>query len=171
MVAEPSFLPPRFENMPSGLKSQPWAVWLAEPRKGKPGKFDKAPRSPLTGQKVGADKPDLFGTFEQAQTAYLTGGFTGVGVLLTGSGIVGIDIDDVRKVIAEQPEVRAWIGKALGRDAYCELSPSNTGLRLFIRGMPLSGEMKKKHGGLEIYDNLRFLTVTGHVVRRQPTDA
>lgn len=164
MVAEPSFLAPRFENIPSGLKPQPWAVWRAEPRQGKPGKFDKAPRSPLTGQKIGADKPDLFGTFEQAQAAYLQGAYTGVGVLLTGSGIVGIDIDDVRKVIAEQPEVRAWIGKALGRGAYCEMSPSNTGLRLFIKGMPLSDEVKRKHGGLEIYDDRRFLTVTGHVV-------
>ncbi len=167
MTSDQPFLTPRFENIPSALKELPWAVWIAEPRKGKPGKFDKAPRCPLKGHKIGANKPELFGTFDQVHAAHSRGSYTGVGVLLIGNGIIGVDIDDVRKVLAEQPQVRSWVGSALQRGAYCETSPSNTGLRLFVHGAPLPKTVKRKHGGLEIYDNLRFLTVTGHIAGKR----
>jgi len=167
MTSDQPFLTPRFENIPSALKELPWAVWIAEPRKGKPGKFDKAPRCPIKGCKIGANKPELFGTFDQAHAAHSQGRYTGVGILLIGNGIVGIDIDDVRKVFAEQPQVRSWVRSALQRGAYCETSPSDTGLRLFVHGAPLPETVKRKHGGLEIYDNLRFLTVTGHIIGKR----
>ena len=51
------FLAPKFETIPDGLKELPYGVWIAEPRKNKPGKFDKAPRSPVTGNKIGTNKP------------------------------------------------------------------------------------------------------------------
>jgi primase-polymerase (primpol)-like protein len=158
------FLQPKFENIPDGLKELSWAVWIAEPRKNKPGKFNKAPRSPKTGNKIGTNKPHLFGTYAQAVAAYEAGGYTGVGVLLTGDGLIGVDIDAVKQIVADQPLVAEWIGSALAADAYCEMSPSNTGLRLFMQGDPLPDTAKRKHGHLEIYDNVRFLTVTGHLV-------
>ena len=88
------FLSPLLDSVPEELRSLPWAVWLAEPRPGKPGKFNKAPRSPRSGYKIGANKLELFGTFDEAKTAYLGGNYTGVGVLLINNGIVGVDIDD-----------------------------------------------------------------------------
>ena len=117
------FLAPRFENIPDGLKTLPWAVWTAEPRTNKPGKYDKAPRSPKTGKKIGTDKPHLFGTYDEAVAAYEAGGFTGVGVLLTGDGLIGVDIDDVKQTISDQPAVKKWTDSALAVDAYCEVSP------------------------------------------------
>lgn len=158
------FLQPKFENIPAGLKELPWAVWIAEPRPNKPGKFNKAPRNPKTRRKIGSNKPHLFGTYEQAVAVYEAGGVTGVGVLLTGDGLIGVDIDAVKQTVADQPAVAEWIGSALAADAYCEMSPSNTGLRLFMRGDPLPDTAKRKHGHLEIYDNVRFLTVTGHLL-------
>jgi len=160
------FLTPKFENIPDGLKELPWAAWIAEPRPGKPGKFNKAPRSSETGLKIGTNKPDLFGTYEQAVAAYEAGGYTGVGVLLTGNGLIGVDIDDVEQTMADQPAVAMWIDTALAASAYCEMSPSRTGLRLFMRGGPLPDTVGRKHGHLEIYDNKRFLTVTGHLVSK-----
>ena len=158
------FLQPKFKNIPAGLKELPWAVWIAEPRPNKPGKFNKAPRSPETGSMIGTNKPHLFGTYEQAAAAYEAGGYTGVGVLLTGDGLIGVDIDAVKQTVADQSAVAEWIWSALAADAYCEMSPSNTGLRLFMRGDPLPDTAKRKHGHLEIYDNARFLTVTGHLL-------
>jgi primase-polymerase (primpol)-like protein len=158
------FLAPRFENIPAGLRELPWAVWIAEPRAGKPGKFDKAPRSPETGNKIGTNKPHLFGTFDQAMASYEAGGYTGVGVLLTGDGLIGVDIDDVDQTVTDKPEVESWINATLKANAYCEYSPSNTGLRLFMLGDPLPDTVGRKHGHLEIYDDVRFLTVTGHLV-------
>ena len=160
------FLQPKFENIPTGLRELSCGVWIAEPRKKKPGKFNKAPRSPKTGNKIGTNKPHLFGTYEQAVAAYETGGYTGVGVLLTGNGLIGVDIDDVDQTFAERPEVKAWVRGAINADAYCEASPSGTGLRLFMLGDPLPDTVMRKHGHLEIYDNVRFLTVTGHLVRK-----
>jgi primase-polymerase (primpol)-like protein len=160
------FLAPIFENIASLLKSLLWAVWTAEPRKNKSDKFNKAPRSPKTGRKIGTNKPHLFGTYEQAVAAYEAGRYTGVGVLLTGDGLIGVDIDDVGQTFADRPEVKAWVETALAADAYCEASPSGTGLRLFMRGDPLHDNVMRKHGNLEIYGNVRFLTVTGHLVRK-----
>lgn len=158
---KPEFLAPHFDSIPAELISQPWAVWIAEPREGKPGKFNKAPRNPASGIKIGADKPELFGTFVEAKSAFATGNYTGVGALLTGNGIIGVDIDDYKSTFEKQPTVEAWVTQAVGAGAYCEYSPSGTGLRLFMRGkLPGTG---RKSGALEIYDNARFLTVTGAV--------
>ena len=160
------FLTPKPENIPEELKQQPSAVWIAEPRKGKSGKFNKAPRCPRTGQKIGADKPDLFGTFDEAVQALTSSQrYTGIGVLLTGNGIVGFDLDDCKDLFGLRPEIQQWAAKALDAGAYCEWSPSGTGLRLFMRGT-LPGTGRKK-GHLEVYDQGRFLTITGHVVSKE----
>lgn len=157
-----AWLKPQFEAIPSDLKAQPWAVWTAEPRDGKLGKFNKAPRSPKTGHKIGADKPHLFSTFEEAKAAYGIGEYTGVGVLLTGNGIIGVDIDDCKVTFANLPSVKQWVIDAIKQGAYCEQSPSRKGLRLFMHGnLPDKG---RKVGALEIYADARFLTVTGHVI-------
>ncbi len=162
-TAQPRWLKQLPDNIPHALHTQPWAVWIAEPRHGKPGKYNKAPRSPSGGYKVGTDKPHLFGTFDAACAAYERGGYTGIGVLLTGNGIIGVDIDDVDETYAAQPFIKPWVDSALDAGAYCEYSPSGTGLRLFMAGkLPAKG---RKSGPLEIYDDVRFLTVTGHVIR------
>ncbi len=166
MSYAPSFLDPIIENIPEDLKQQPWAVWVAEPRQGKPGKFDKAPRSPKTGQKIGANKPELFGTFDEAVTAFKTDPrYTGIGILLTGNGIVGFDLDDCNDLFGLRPDVQQWVVKVLDAGGYCERSPSGNGLRIFTLGkLPANG---RKQGSLEIYDRDRFLTITGHVVNTE----
>lgn len=162
MITLPSILVPRFDAIPRYLKTLPWAVWTAEPREGKPGKFNKAPRSPITGIKIGTNKPNLFGTFENAKAAYESGGYSGVGLLLINSGIIGVDIDDYRDTVVSNPEVAVWIDNAIKTGAYCERSPSGNGLRLFYYDSNF--KQSKKSGSLEIYCALRFLTITGHCV-------
>lgn len=161
---EPQWLSPNFDKIPNYLIEQPWAVWKAEARQGLQGKFNKAPRSPISGVKIGANNPELFGTFIQAKEAYNSGKYTGVGVLLTGNGIVGVDIDGFQELFSANPELKAWVNLSIDSGHYCEKSPSGTGLRLFIKGsLPAGG---RKSNGLEIYDNVRFLTVTGKVAKR-----
>ena len=166
-IANLTWLKPQLENIPEELKRQPWAVWKAEPRldrDGRPtGKYNKAPLNPLTGYKVGANQPEKFGSFNQAVQAYETGRYTGVGVLLTGNGITGVDIDDAPKTLKDRPEVLEWIQQAVDAGAYCELSPSGKGFRVFIHAkLPIGS--KNKVGPLEIYDDARFLTITGHSI-------
>lgn len=153
---------PRPESVPELLREMPWAVWIAEPRHGQPGKFNKAPRCPRTGVRIGADKPELFGTFEDACKALESGNYSGFGVLLTG-GVVGVDIDGYAQAFEAHPALRGWLERVKTAGAYCEQSPSGAGLRVFMRGkLPGRG---RKSGHLEIYDNVRFLTVTGRKLK------
>lgn len=165
ILDEPDWLQPIFQNIPSVLQEQPWAVWKAEPKldsHGNPtGKWKKAPRNPTTGKMVGTNKPELFGTYLEAKRAYELGDYTGVGVLLTGKGIVGVDIDDAADTFDMNPEIKGWTKKALRSGIYCEISPSRSGLRLFMLGAMNS--KGKKISSLEIYSDVRFLTVTGHI--------
>ncbi len=159
------WLKPKFENIPEELQNQPWAVWKAEPRAGQPNKFNKAPINPTTGYKVGANQPEKFCTFNQAKQAYASGRYTGIGVLLTGNGIVGVDIDDAAVLFNEKPEVKDWVKQALDAGAYCEISPSSKGFHVILKGdMTLGGA---KNGSLEIYAKDRFLTVTGHLLSKK----
>ena len=166
-TSKSNWLKPQFENIPEELKEQPWAVWKAEPRldrDGKPtGKYNKAPLNPLTGYKVGTDKPEKFGSFHEAMQAYATGRYTGIGVLLTGNGITGVDIDDAPELLKERPEIKKWLQDAIDCGAYCEISPSGNGYRAFIYASLPQG-CRKKVGQLEIYSDVRFLTVTGNIV-------
>lgn len=166
---EPNWLQPKFENIPDELQKQPWAVWKAEQKfdkEGNPtGKWGKAPRNPTMGVMIGADKPHLFGTFEEAKRAYESGKYTGVGVLLTGNGIVGIDIDDAEALFNQRPETKNWVKQAIKAGTYCEISPSSNGIHVTLKGdMSLGGT---KNGSLEIYAKDRFLTVTGHLVGKK----
>ena len=111
---------------------------------------------------MGAKKPEKFGTFEEAMKAYKEKNYSGVGILLTGNGITGVDIDDAAEVFEKRPEVEEWVKKAFKGGAHCEISPSRSGIRLFFNGALKDGGKKKE--GLEIYDNGRFLTVTGHTI-------
>jgi len=156
----PEFLTPKIQNIPEELKLQPWAVWKGIPRKGQPGKYDKPPTCPRGGHKIGTDKPHLFGTFDEAVAAYTQSNkYSGIGVLLTGNGIVGVDIDDFKQTFLKKPEVKLWVQDAIEAGVYGELSPSGTGLRFFMLGS-WNGSGRKS-GKLEIYQTTRFLTVTG----------
>lgn len=164
---EPNWLKPKFENIPEELQKQPWGVWKAEQKfdkQGTPtGRWGKAPRNPTTGMMIGANKPYLFGTFAESKKAYESGRYTGVGVLLTGNGIIGIDIDHLEDSIKQNLGLKGWIQHARKLGAYCEQSPSGTGLRLFIKGNLKDGGYKVQN--LEIYANQRFLTLTGHIIQ------
>jgi putative DNA primase/helicase len=161
------FLTPVFETIPSDLHLQPWAVWRAEPRDGCSNKFNKAPRCPRTGRKIGANQPKLFGSYADAKSAFEVGNYTGVGVLLTGTGIVGVDIDNYAETFSSRHEIKQWVMTAIKSGIYCERSPSGKGLRLFMFGRLPEGGRKTEN--LEVYDNLRFLTVTGRMIKQKET--
>ena len=158
------FLAPRLEQIPQDMREElRWAVWRAEPRPNQPGKFNKAPRSPLNGKCIGADKPELFADFETSKAAFEKGGYTGIGILLEGNGWVGVDIDNFENIPSGQRDsVTAWIIEALLRGAYVERSPSGRGLRAIFRGKFMG--TGRKVGYLEIYQEKRFMTITGHAI-------
>src|SRR5207244_2769510 len=53
-------------------------------------------------------------------------------------------------------------------DSYTEVSPSGTGLKIFVLGTLLEGAKQGKIYKLEIYDQKRYFTVTGHHLAASP---
>lgn len=159
-----AFLVPQFDNMPRELKEIPcWVVWRAEGGAGM--KPIKVPYDPtLPNSRAKSNDSQTWGTYEQALAAYLEGGYTGIGIVLNGDGLVGIDIDHC--VVDGKPSSAAM---SLMHDLgvkYIEVSPSGTGIRGFGYAENLEKGVNGTFNGLkvELYSNLRFLTVTGHVL-------
>ncbi|MCD8245272.1 MAG: hypothetical protein LUD38_16055, partial [Parabacteroides sp.] len=48
--------------------------------------------------------------------------------------------------------------------SYTELSPSGSGVRIFVKGLWVHPWNKNKALGLEVYKSGRFLTVTGRII-------
>lgn len=156
----PLLLPVKVENIPDELKALHWGVWRAVPRDD--GKIGKPPCNPVTGRMIGADKPELWGTFEDAVTTYSAGDWSGIGTLMEAdTGIVGIDLDDIQSIAAKGTPLRKLLKRAQGAGIYIEKSPSGKGARMFVLGK-LPGNRGRRKGGIELYSDSRFLTVTGH---------
>lgn len=165
---QPEFLPPHFDKIPADLKAKAqWVVWRAEGQASvKPTKVPYDPTLPNSRAK--SNDPQTWGTYEQAEAAYLEGTYTGVGFVLNGNGVVGIDIDNC--VTDGAPSTSSIdLMRQLGVK-YIELSPSGTGLRGFGYAQNLEKGVNGKFSDLkvELYSDLRFLTVTGHVLSDGP---
>src|SRR5205823_1587369 len=82
------------DAVPADLRGvEQWVLWRYEERSGKP---TKVPYCPLMGEprKASVTDPATWGTFEQAVGAWRSGGYDGVGVVLTAADpYVGIDLD------------------------------------------------------------------------------
>jgi putative DNA primase/helicase len=142
------------ETIPPELKlREQWVVWRYELRDGKK---TKVPYNARTGQRASATDPDTWCLFIEALQA---DGFDGIGYVFSeGDPYAGVDLDKAR-----DPETGAiaewateWV-EAFG--GYAEVSPSGTGLHIFIRGQ--APNRKNQKAGTEAYSGARFFTVTG----------
>jgi putative DNA primase/helicase len=149
--------------IPDGLKRvDQWVTWVFVQRPGqaKPGKL---PIDPATGRAARIDDPATWATFDAALTHARTMR-GGVGVVLTPTcGFSAVDLDN-----AFQPDgsLRVWAQRIIDLLAPCylELSPSRTGLHIFVRGVWPGGNKVfalGDGGRVEIYSSDRYLTVTG----------
>lgn len=147
------------DAIPSTLKSTPhWVLWRT--RHGK-----KPPYSVHTGRAVDITKPGAGATFEQAWHTLLSSDrFEGLGYILSGDGLVGIDIDDCLSDPHATADALEFLD-AVGCQ-YIEISPSGQGLHGLgfdqTANLPATGWFKSAK--VEIYANKRYLTVTGQLL-------
>lgn len=137
-----------------------WVCWVLKPRKNKPGKFDKIPFNPRSRRPALVNDPATWGTFNQAyQACQSSSKFSGIGFVLTSNAhIIGVDLDDCYN--PDTNTLLEWAREIIGNlRTYTEISPSGTGIRMFLRG-DFKLERNKK-GSIEVYSHSRFLTVTG----------
>ncbi|WP_121820069.1 phage NrS-1 polymerase family protein [Halostella salina] len=152
------------EPIPEVLRDRDqWLCWRTQPRDGTE---TKIPIDPATGQYASATDPETWGTYQSARTALETDIADGLGFVFTDADpFVGVDLDSCRDSDTGRPE--AWAKTVISTLAsYTEVSPSGTGYHVLLRGT-LPGE-RNRRGGVEIYEDARFFTVTGDHVAGTP---
>jgi uncharacterized protein (DUF927 family) len=181
---QPEYRPVIIENIPESIKQMKiWAGWKSVPNPDKD-KPDKMPMSyqinPITGLEVvklaSCNKPETWMTFEDAVRLKKSNrAIKGFQVALFPTvptddedRLIGVDID--RAFLSDgtiKPEYLEWIAKF---NTYFELSPGNDiegGLRGFCFGhFPTPGG--KHQGDIEIYQNGKWLTITGQKLANSP---
>lgn len=147
--------PFEFEAAPdSMLVERRWVGWRLEVKDGRP-KPTKVPYR-ADGQKAASTRAETWCSWREACAAVERHGLTGIGFVL-GGGWLGVDVDhavDNGKLSPLALEVVQQLG------GYAELSPSQTGIHVILRGqMPGAGGRKKSN--VEMYGGGRFFTFTG----------
>jgi hypothetical protein len=128
------------------------------------------PYDAATGREASSTDPSTWTTFEQAVGAFgHSDYYDGVGFVFTADDpFCGIDLDDC---LDAGNSVASWAQEILRQfPSYTEVSPSGTGLKIFLRGRKPDGARCSARdidpagvGGLELYDRARYFTVTGNV--------
>lgn len=162
----------RFDDVPADLRERrQWVAWRVVTRDD--GKPTKVPYHP-SGRRASSTDPATWSTLDEVREAYEHGGFRGIGyVFAADDPFCGIDIDSCRDpatgvIDGWAQEIIDWF-----YGSYCEVSPSGTGVKLFVRGelpggrggnvkLPEHGERDGKGAGVEFYNQGRYFAITGH---------
>jgi KaiC/GvpD/RAD55 family RecA-like ATPase len=166
------------ENIPTELrKLNQWVVWKVASRSG----GDKPTKLPfqLNGQLASASDPATWCAFDDAVSKYSEGGFEGIGFEFTREDeFCGIDLDGCRNPATGM--VSGWAREIiLAMNTYAEVSPSQTGVKLYVAGKSPFASGKKlelkeqprivdKTPAIELYDWGRYFAVTGLRLQGMP---
>jgi len=153
------------QNLPQDLQAlNQWAAWRWERRNGK---WTKRPLNPDTGSSARSNDPDTWGSLEAAVRRMRRASLPGIGFMFhPDDGFAGVDIDGCRNPLTG--EIEPWAQEIVeGLCSYTDVSPSETGLKVFVQGELPSGRRRK--GQIEMYDRGRFFTTTGHHMAGTPT--
>jgi putative DNA primase/helicase len=166
-MREATWLPVNPSAIPEALKRlSQWmcwrGVWLPDKQK-----WDKVPLIAGTHRKASSTNPKTWTTFAAVWKVYQQGGVDGIGFgVLQANQLTGIDLDDCRD--PDSGEIVAWAQAIVDRlQTYTEVSPSGTGLRLWLYATREQRGRRKGH--IEVYSWGRYLTLTGCHVDGTPT--
>ena len=151
-----------YKNIPPFLLRQ--HQWVAWGIRDAPQKAPFQPQSLLAGRPEAAKAGVLetWGSYDNAVKCVERGLAQGIGFEFSGNGLYGVDLDHVIDEAGQlMPQAREIVGKLA---SYTEVSPSGTGLHLFMfAGGANITRHRKKDGFLEIYSEGRYFTVTGNI--------
>jgi hypothetical protein len=133
--------------------------WRTETREDKPTKVPYQPQHPR--RKASSTDPGTWGTYTQAKAAT---GVDGIGyVFAIDDEYAGVDLDNCVDTNGRVHPEAMRIVHAL--DSYTEISPTGTGLHIYIRAAVNGGGHRTQKtgwgGDFENYDQARFFTFTG----------
>lgn len=149
-------------NLPMELRQyKQFVCWKYEDFDGT--KPTKVPYNPVSGWPAKVNEPMTWHDFDTCVNAVAAGKYDGVGFVLTENDpFTFIDLDDTEGD-ADLLNTQMKIFEAF--DSYAEISPSGKGLHIIVKGSVPSGRKRSK---IEVYSDLRFMTVTGNVYRNAP---
>lgn len=169
--ARPTPLPVDYSGIPDALQERDsWLLWRYEYDSDRD-EWTKVPVNPHTGSYASSTDPDTWDSFEHVRDAHDSSDINsdGIGFVFSPEDtVVGIDIDDAREPDTGSPSETAT--DLINRfDSFTEVSPSGTGYHVYVFGtLPPDATNRKEK--LEIYQQDRFFTVTGHRVDTTPSD-
>jgi len=149
-----------FEDSTIPIELKELAQWVCWRAVASGDRIEKIPVCASTGNHASSTGPQTWTDYSTAAMAAYTKDGLGIGfVFQKNGGIVGIDLDKCRDVATGA--IAPWADAIVNSlTSYTEISPSGTGLHIFVRGMLPNG--KRKRGRIEVYQDGRFFTVTGH---------
>lgn len=157
-------------NIPQELRDIPqWVCFKINAPREEGQHKQKLPIDPKTGKAAKANDKSTWSDFKTAVNALNKHPVDGLGFEFEGSGIIGIDIDDLDK----HPEIdRDFCNKLakLTKFSYWERSQSGNGYHILVK---CSAEGKTKalvnthKGNVEVYNSGRFFALTGNLVSKK----
>lgn len=136
----------KIENIPDELKGlRQWVCWTGS---------DKVPKNPHTGGNAMSNKPETWGTFEEAVSACEKYRFDGVGFEFA-NGYFGVDLDHCLDDLDFCDEFVETL------QSYTEISKSGSGVHIICRGELPDGARRK--GQVEMYSSGRYFICTGNL--------
>ena len=155
-----------YDKLPLGLKKGDYfCLYKLEP--GKDGKKKKVPYQ-TSGAKADPGNKAHLTDFTTAYETYRNGGYDGIGLSVMDD-IVAIDID----ACVVDGKLNAFAQRIVDKlGAYAELSPSGTGVHIWVKAENLMYDatkyyMNNREVGMEIYvgkHTKRFITLTGKAI-------
>jgi len=153
----------RLHGVPVWLRNEMrWVLWRFLDRRKLPWSVFDTPAK--------TNDPETWHDHETCVVQYRSGYHAGVGFVL-GHGFCGLDLDGCRCPKSGELDSWAlpWLSRFQGADAYSEVSPSGTGVKVFFRsrrtfsGVKQKLDLPQKYGkapGIELYSAGRFFCVT-----------
>lgn len=115
----------------------------------------------VSGRAASSTNSRTWSTYDQAKASDIG---AGLGFVLNGDGVICIDVDHCLNHGHPSP----WAASLLAKipETYVEISPSGDGLHIWgLADLGFTGRRIKITGGeLEVYGDLRYLTVTGDAI-------
>jgi archaellum biogenesis ATPase FlaH len=159
----------KFDNIPQALRDKPqWVFWKIVDRGGEPTKVPYA----FNHSEAKSNDSETWAPFDDIASEYQPARYNGVGFVFENhGGLVGVDLDGCRE--PETGKVADWAREIILKlNSYAEVSPSKTGVKIFLRGKSPFDTGKRlnvtdapkvcgKTPAIEIYDKLRYFAVTG----------
>jgi putative DNA primase/helicase len=154
--------PHSLDSLPALLRQlDQWVCWRYLTRKGKP---TKVPFDAKSGREASTTNPQTWSSFAEVvhalgeDTTFAGGGF----VFAEGDDLCGVDLDNA--IDASTGDLKPWAQRIVSDlNSYTEISPSGTGVKMFLRATKPGKRCRTsiEDGEIEIYDQGRYFTTTG----------